>query len=304
MKLLVGLLCNILLCALSVIGFAQGTINGTLYANDVKGFLMIGCLLNLVTQDCDYDKSPSVTIEQSGNAAPFQFENAPAGQYLIIAWKDTNNNGTLEEDQDEVGYYVSADGQPGIVTPPIQNVDIRLANVATTQPLGASQDSVSQDLVGSWSNYGYLGNYLNGNVTAKLDFLDSSKAQSFIFNADGTFSSFGYNLMYDDYLDRYIACLWTKVEGTYTLQGDRLIMQIQKEEFAQCGNEFAPVDALTRTTATFVWRFEQTENGTGLGLLDISEWSKELGKDIGELSNIDEESNWISGYAYHLVRDK
>lgn len=287
---------------------AQGTIQGTISASEVSGFSVIACYADAEV-GCNESLSSMTQITTTGTSSSYSVGNLTAGQYIIFLWRDSNGNGELEETQDEVYYYATNGEEVSLVSPPAQDISFALTggnNPLTTAPTtptnSGTQGSSNQSLIGSWSNYGYLGNYLNGNVTAKLDFLDSSKAQSFIFNADGTYSSLDYNLMYDDYLDRYIACLWTKVEGTYTLQGDRLITQIQKEEFAHCGNEFAPVDVLTRTTATFVWRFEQTENGTGLGLIDISEWSKDLGKDISELSNIDD-TIWISGYAYHLVKD-
>jgi hypothetical protein len=274
MKLFIGLLCS-----LFTLGLAQGGISGTLYANDVKGFVIIGCLLNLSTQDCDYDKSPYIAIDQSGTSAPFALEQAPAGQYLIIAWKDTNNNGNLDEATDEVGYYISSDGQPGLITPPMQQVDIRVGAI--------TQQSTNQTLVGSWSDYGYLGDFLDGNTTSKLDFLDTSNAYSLILNADGSYSSLEYNLIYDSTLDRYVACFWTKLTGTYTLQADELITTIQTEETATCGLTFALISPLTRSTETFLLRFE----GDKLDILETA-----------ELTSVDE-SYWQSGYAHKLTRD-
>ena len=148
-------------CCLIALSFAQ-SISGILYADNVQGFVVIGCLLDVNTQDCDYDKSPYMTIEQSGSSATFELENAPAGNYLVIAWKDTNGNGNLEE-QDEVGYYVDSRGEPALVTAPASNIDIRLitsnplasqpaTNPLTSAPATQSTQNTSPlgDLVGIW----------------------------------------------------------------------------------------------------------------------------------------------------------
>jgi hypothetical protein len=125
----------LLLCSSAL---AQNTISGTLYANDVKGFLVIGCLLDLAANDCDYDQSPYVTIEQSGPSATFVLENAPDGSYLVIAWHDTNGNGSLEDDgTDALTYYTDANGDPVSVTPPASDITLRIAassNPLTSQP--------------------------------------------------------------------------------------------------------------------------------------------------------------------------
>ena len=150
---------------------------------------------------------------------------------------------------------------------------------------------MTTELVGSWSDYGYLGNYLTGNTTAKLDFLESSKARSFVFNPDGTYSSLIYNLHYDAVLDRYIACTWTRLQGIYQTQNNVLVTEIKHEENATCGTEFQAV-SLTKTFERFMWRSEDSSENKGIGILDIS-----------ELTDINDESNWISGYAYHLTSD-
>jgi uncharacterized protein (DUF2141 family) len=82
------------------VAFAQNTITGKVVANNTQGFIIIGCLIDLSTQDCNYDKSHYVEVNQDGT---YTLSNLESGQYLVIAWCDTNANGNLEEDQDEVG---------------------------------------------------------------------------------------------------------------------------------------------------------------------------------------------------------
>jgi hypothetical protein len=121
------------------ITFAQGTISGTLYADDVSGFMIIGCLLDLTINDCDYDRSSYMTVEQSGSSAAFTLDDAPDGQYLVIAWRDTNGNGQLEDDgSDELTYYTDVNGDPVIVTPPASGIALQLSQAvveANANPL-------------------------------------------------------------------------------------------------------------------------------------------------------------------------
>jgi hypothetical protein len=268
--------------------FAQGRVQGTISANEVSGFSVIACYADAEV-GCNESLSSVTEITTTGTSASYSLENLSAGQYIIFLWRDSNKSGELEEDQDEISYYATANEEVTLVSPPAQTIDFNVSSTTlAANPIAnpIANPTSSQDITGSWSNYGYLGNYLNGNVTANLDFLDSSKAQSFIFNADGTYNSLDYNLMYDAYTGSYIACIWTRLNGTYVLQGDQIITTVLTEESARCGLEFAAM-TITCPTRTFVWRFEQN----GLGLLDTS-----------ELSTIDDTS-WISGYATHLSRD-
>lgn len=116
---------------------AQGTISGTLYASEVNGFVVLACLLDAAMQNCD-DQSPLVTITESGPSARFQL-NGRAGDYYLYAWKDSNSNGKLEEDQDEVGFFSDSSNQPALVTAPAFNLDIHVASA--TNPLTAQGDN-------------------------------------------------------------------------------------------------------------------------------------------------------------------
>ena len=183
------LLSTILL--LSSLALSQSTIGGTLYASDVEGFVIIGCLLDFTTQDCDYDKSPYLTIEQNGSSAAFELE-APAGDYLLIAWKDTNGNGQLDDDgSDEIGFYLDANNEPALVTAPMSSLEIHttgnpqtannpLNSTPASNPLASLPTNPAQntsplgDLVGIWQitrasggdyknlNTGYTFNMVSG----------------------------------------------------------------------------------------------------------------------------------------------
>jgi hypothetical protein len=229
------------LCLLSAFGFAQEEVSGTLYTSDVKGFVVIGCLLDLTTQDCDYDKSPYVTITQSGSSAPYQLE-APAGNYLIIAWKDTNNNGSLDEDADEVGYYLDSSNEVVLVTSPASNIDIRITagnplasqpadNPLTIQPASnplatttpAAAASPLGDLVGIWQmTRASGGDYKN--MTTGFSFSMTSGFSTLLkIRPNGDYlmqfysSGVASNCAFASSLENSV--------GTVTYQGDQLMLQ-------------------------------------------------------------------------------
>lgn len=258
---------------------AQGSIQGTISASEVSGFSVIACYADAEV-GCNEALSSSTEITASGSSATYALENLSAGQYIIFLWRDSNANGELDEGQDEVAYYATGNEEVTLVSPPAQNINFNLGGAAPT-----ASSPVTTELVGSWSDYGYLGNYLNGNKTAKLD-LASSVARSFIFNADGTYTSLIYNENYDDVLNSYGPCIWTRVAGIYQVQDNALVTDIRSEESAICGLDLKTVK-ITKPFERFTWRSE----ANGIGILDIS-----------ELSSIDE-SYWNSGYAYHLSSD-
>jgi hypothetical protein len=202
------------LLALLQLASAQSTISGTLYANDVKGFMVIGCLLDLTVNDCDYDKSPYVKLEQSGPSATFTLDNALAGQYLVIAWHDTNGNGQLEDDgSNELTYYTDAKGELALVTPPAAGITLRVGEALPSQPssnpLGSnplseasaqnpltSVSSVSppatqteNSLLGKWSQFGGSStSYYNPDTGEQAPL--SGNAIDYTFNPDGSYEYF------------------------------------------------------------------------------------------------------------------
>jgi hypothetical protein len=227
------------------IAFAQGTISGTLYANDVKSFVIIGCLLDLNTQDCDYDKSPYVTVEQNGSFAPYTLPDAPAGNYLVIAWKDSNGNGQLEDDgQDEVGYHVDSSGAPALVTAPAANIDIRLTTanpltgrpennplasnpatnpLATTPTQPAQNTSPLGDLVGIWQmTRASGGDYKN--LSTGFSFSMTSGFSTLLkISTNGTYLMQFYSSGVAS--NCAFASNFENSAGTVTYQGNQLILQ-------------------------------------------------------------------------------
>jgi Lipocalin-like domain len=210
---------------------AQGTISGTVYANNVKGVIVLACPLDATLQDCDFQKSQYTQIQQSGTSASYTVTNLEASQYLVLAWRDTNSSGNLEEGQDEIAFYATSDGQPSYLTPPMENIDLRLTVTTVTAPAHplainplTSQPFENSSIVGTWENVGSSG----------IDFVDASgnyvgdgggDADSFEFRADGSFTRASYT---ESCLYNSCLTVFQYDEGTYTLNGSQLTLSARR----------------------------------------------------------------------------
>lgn len=266
---------------LCTFGLAQGNISGTLFATEVQGFVVIGCLLDLTTQDCDYDKSPYITIEQNGASASYTLQNAPEGNYLVIAWKDSNGNGQLDDDgSDEVGYYVDATNQPALVNPPSSNIDIHLitgnnpltnqpANPLITQPQPTPAQNTSPlgDLVGIWQmTRASGGDYKNMNT-------------GFTFSMTSGFSILLKIRANGDYIMQFyssgvanncsFASNFENSAGTVTYQGNQLILQPQWHTLEVTDCDTSTPDKIDLGTEPIVYTFTLKEEFDFNGLRGI-----------------------------------
>jgi hypothetical protein len=205
------------------IAFAQNTISGQVIAGNPQGFTVIGCLINLATSDCNYEKSQLTEINPDGS---YSLTNLEAGQYLVIAWKDTNNSGNLEEDQDEVGYYVTADGQPGLVSPPVTNINITLPSSAsqptTTNPLTepAPPTQGGNTLLGTWYK-GYASSTSYQDSVTGISAPPTGGGWNYTFNADG---SYIHSFLYQNTFYSCTTTIFNYEEGTYVAQDSVLML--------------------------------------------------------------------------------
>ncbi len=197
------------------IALAQNTISGTLSAPNPQGFIVIGCLLDFTTQDCDYEKSQYAEVSANGL---YTLTNLEVGQYLVIAWRDTNNSGDIEEGQDELGYYTDASGELAVVAAPATNINISMAtasNPLTTTPTATHS---SNGLVGTWSNTNTTGVEFYDSSTGSWADL-SGNASEFTFNADGTCEIYGLlqSSLYSSSIKIFVV-----TTGTYAFDGSTL----------------------------------------------------------------------------------
>jgi hypothetical protein len=209
------------------IAFAQDTITGKVIATNTQGFTVIGCLIDLSMQDCNYDKSQYVETNPDGS---YTLTNLEAGQYLVIAWKDTNGNGQLEDDgSDELAYYTDASGEAVLVSAPATNITLTLsapANQPTaTNPLTTNLPATTNnpltntaptiDLVGSWSNVSTTGVEFYDPSTGSWGDV-SGNASEFTLNTDGSCEIY---VLLQSSLYSSSAKIFAVTTGTYTFDG-------------------------------------------------------------------------------------
>ncbi len=161
------------------------TLVGTLHADDVFGFSVIACAIDAFTQECDPNRVVSQEVTQAGSSAVFRLELPDSSQYLLIAWKDVNANGTLEENgPDLLGYWRDGAGELAYVAPPADDLVLRVGALAPPVPMDPGA------IVGTWSS-------AHGSAVAYFDSATGSympasgSGVEFRFRADGSYERFG-----------------------------------------------------------------------------------------------------------------
>lgn len=214
---------------------AQNTIQGNVYADDVKGMVVIACLFNSSSSDCNYEKSQFVAVNPDGS---YLLSNLEPGQYLIIAWRDGNGNQNLEEGQDDIGYYTTAAGQLAFVTPPASNITVQVARAGApaTNPLTpqnplaqpssnpvttpAATNPTSNALMGAWYQGSSSGvDYYNPSTGSWA--APSGSGFRFTFNADGTYE---YSGLMQSSLYNCTMTVFGYETGNYSLQNGILVL--------------------------------------------------------------------------------
>ncbi len=215
--------------------FAQNSITGQVVTSNTQGFVIIGCLIDIVTSDCNYEKSQYVEVAANGS---YSLSNLEAGQYIVIAWRDTNKSGDLEEGQDEVGYYTDANGEVSLITAPASNINITVGDTTATNPLTTNppanennplttQPQTPQTLTGS-----ILGTWHEGYVSS-TSYQDSITGRlapptggswNYTFNADGTYE---FNFLFQNTFYSCETVIFNSQEGTYVANLDGVLMLTQ-----------------------------------------------------------------------------
>ena len=102
------------------------TVSGNVFAvagGNLQAVNVIACLLE---NDTCSDSRSSVQAINGGSSAKYQLANLEAGEsYLMLAWKDVNASGEVDEG-DELGVYTQG-GKPALVAPPAVGIDLRMA---------------------------------------------------------------------------------------------------------------------------------------------------------------------------------
>ncbi len=261
---------------------AQNTITGNLVANDTHGFIIIGCLIDLATSDCNYEKSQSATVNQDGT---YTLSNLEPGQYIVIAWRDTNSSGDLEEGQDEVGYYTSADGQPGLVSPPVANITINVGTSATNplttnppdtanNPLSPAQPQSSNSIVGTWVDTYTLSTSYQDSVSGRFA-PPTGGSWNYTFNPDGTYV---FDFLFQNTFYSCTTTIFNSEEGNYVANSDGVLMLTQTKSHTKsedsCTASSNYEKDLPLETVYFFFQFGRDifmdiDNGETLELTDL-----------------------------------
>lgn len=259
-------------------GLAQNTISGTLYADYVQGFIVIGCLLDLTINDCDYDRSPYVEVSQSGQSFPFVLDNAPDGQYLVIAWRDTNGNGQLDDDgSDELTYYADASGNPLSVTPPVSDIVLQIGGATAVQPATPSSGQTDAqnplnnqtgsaptnmtptgnfptEYVGVWVDNTAKGGFSGENMYGGLQQAFGKGGRILRIAGDGSYT------LYESYSNQCATVVTSK--GTVNISSDTFtFLPQERRERSEQGSKFADCEIydreVTPTPETFPLEFTE-----------------------------------------------
>ncbi|MGA9525418.1 MAG: hypothetical protein WBV82_28420 [Myxococcaceae bacterium] len=120
-------------------------ISGTIHAppgGDVRGAFVVAVPHSDGRCQVNSPKQVATRITASGKQARYALERATSGEYCVIAMKDQNENGA-EGDGDLSGQYGTAD-RPGVVRPPIEDVDVHLRVLGAPAPYAAPNAMRSQ----------------------------------------------------------------------------------------------------------------------------------------------------------------
>lgn len=123
----------------------EGSIAGTITAPsqyDVSGAVVIACQWDGET--CMESTSQVVEVTAQGT---YQFTGLTPEQYFIIAWKDENHNGQIDEG-DLYGMH-NSNGSSASVLPPSDNVNVAMAVVGSQN---GAVGTVPGELSGEWIN--------------------------------------------------------------------------------------------------------------------------------------------------------
>jgi len=210
---------------------AQGSISGTIYAEEVRGYRVIACLPHAV-DGCDEALSGAYEVRSPGAAAPFEIAGLPGGQYLLIAWRDDNLNGLIDEV--ELFVLVDAAGEPLTLSPPTVGVEFRLPGAAglaeapATAPAHtpasppATPAAVPAELAGIWQTTRASANDYRTGYTGNDFTATSGYSVQLVIHPSGSYDFAHYTSGVESdctasYLEQH--------QGTATLSANRLVLQ-------------------------------------------------------------------------------
>jgi uncharacterized protein (DUF2141 family) len=128
----------------------SGTLRGSVTAppgQDAEKTIVVAC--HLTDQGCDEVKSQIIQVTGGGPSVPYELNGLEAGGYVLVGWRDVNQNETIDEG-DLFGAYSSGGGDPyTAVRPPSVGLAIPMLPLKSQPAAGGTAPS---EVVGQWSH--------------------------------------------------------------------------------------------------------------------------------------------------------
>jgi serine protease len=99
-------------------------------AVDIEGTVVVACYF--VNNTCDESRSGLTEILQGGLSAPYVISDLGPGSYFMVAIKDVDEDGAIDDVRDYSGVYLE-NGQQVAVIPPATGIDIAMTPGFGTQ---------------------------------------------------------------------------------------------------------------------------------------------------------------------------
>lgn len=213
------------LASLCCIAFAQGSISGTFAAPSAADYVLIACFPD-EDDGCSSTLSGVTDVRTSGGPSEFSIDGLAAGDYLLLAWLDSNANGEVEERELEL--LLGADGQPVLVSPPASGIEFRLAGAPTVDgPAAAPAQPIEgalARLVGIWQETrASSGDYRN-TLTGYEFTATSGFSTQLVIGADASYYMAYYSSGYQTNCSLQVT-YFERSRGTAAVSGTRLVLK-------------------------------------------------------------------------------
>ncbi|SMB86202.1 hypothetical protein [Deinococcus hopiensis] len=129
----------------------SGTVQAPAGVN-LKGVMVVACAYE---GDRCGDASVTYTIPVSGQTATFKFNSLSAGAYRLIAWKDVNGNGDIDNG-DFMARFTDASGAPASLQATRTNITLTVTEVGAPAPVPATAKRVTPTPTVNKGQVGYV----------------------------------------------------------------------------------------------------------------------------------------------------
>ncbi|MBB6099357.1 hypothetical protein HNR42_002798 [Deinobacterium chartae] len=247
---------------------AAGTLSGTLEAPagvQLKGTVVVACAYG--PDGCDEQDTRTVVIGASGNRVTFSIGKLPERAFKLLAWKDVNGNGEMD-DGDYLARLTDAAGNDVSVTAPRQKLVMRATVLGSAQPQTARAPASGEAgglkaLVGRWGSVGAStgGYYHNGKFSA-----GNGGGMWYEIRPDGTFQFSSY---IETSLYTCKKSFFKYQTGKVEVRGDQVTLTTRSGRAKyedSCNPSSSYEEPLVPDPVTYTWATRKHEGRTQLAL--------------------------------------